>query len=109
MTKIELRATSNELFKLPLKIGNVLPAASICVHLLQYSRNEVLNICILQFIYHKLISKFGFCSHVHAAYASFLWETEDNDDDDDDDDDGTCRVDPMPPLLHGEAMASVVS
>lgn len=42
-------------------------------------------------------------SHVQAAYASFLWQTEE------DDDDGTCHVDAMPTLLHGEAMASVIS
>lgn len=45
-------------------------------------------------------------SHVHAAYASFLWETED----DDDDDDVECKVPPKdfdakPPHFHEGAVA----
>jgi hypothetical protein len=43
-------------------------------------------------------------SHVHAAYASFLWETEDDDDDVD------CKVPPKdfdakPPHFHEGAVA----
>lgn len=65
MTKKELQATSSEQFKRLLKTGTCFPVNTLVILLMLT--------CWVFF--------FGYSSHVHAAYASFLWETEEDEAD----------------------------
>lgn len=92
MTKTGLQDTSKEQFKLHLKTG--LCCIPMCVQFLFFSINNRLT-----------LTTFYFFSHVHAAYASFLWETEDEDEDDDTLNDSQI----LPPTVHRGAMASATA
>lgn len=97
-------ATLNEQFKLHQKIGMLLYPEYIIfndeigpfIFISQADKSSLSHLCFffLSFL----------CSHVHAAYASFIWEIEEGEGEDN----GIKDLGAMQPLFHG-IMASAIA